>query len=92
MVTNPEDTDLACRRDGEQVLAVQADARAADAERAGDHDTATTLRHQATEHHRSARALDEALRATQGGRAGAHPAPTPDRGGQRGNTVIGAWR
>ena len=68
MVTNPDDADLGRRRDGEQVLAAQADARADDAETAGDHDTATALRHQAAEHHRRAAALDEALRAAQGRR------------------------
>jgi len=68
MVTNPDDADLARRRDGEQVLADQALARAGAAETAGDHGTATALRHQAGEHHRRARALDEALRAAQGKR------------------------
>lgn len=68
MVTNPDDADLGHRRDGEAILATQADARAADAETAGDHDTAAALRHQADEHHRRARALDEALRAAQGRR------------------------
>lgn len=68
MLTNPDDADLGRRRDGEAILAAQADARAADAETAGDHDTATALRRQATEHHRRARALDEQLRAAQGRR------------------------
>lgn len=68
MVTNPDAADLGRRRDGEQVLAAQAAARAADAETAGDHSAATALRRQASEHHGRARALDEALRATQGRR------------------------
>lgn len=68
MVTNPDDADLGLRRHGEAILAAQVDARAAAAEAAGDHDAATALRHQATEHHRRAAALDEALRAVQGRR------------------------
>ncbi len=68
MVSNPDDTTLVRRRDGEQVLAAQVDARAAAAEKAGDHDTATALHHQAAEHHRRAEALDEALRAARGRR------------------------
>jgi len=68
MVTNPDDAALGRGRDGEAILATQADARATDAEAVGDHDTATALRRQAAEHHRRARALDEALRAAQGRR------------------------
>lgn len=68
MVTNADDMHLVRRRDGEQILAAQVDARAAAAEAAGEHDTATALRHQAAEHQRRAAALDEVLRAAQGRR------------------------
>lgn len=64
-MTNPDDTGVERRRDGELLSAEQAEAMAAGAEATGNHATAQALRLRAAEHTRRARAADEQLRTQQ---------------------------
>lgn len=65
MVNNADDAGIERRRDAELTRASEAQARAGAAKAAGDHDAAVALHHEAAEHARRARVLDEQLQAGQ---------------------------